>query len=131
MRSEGASQSRIEDATGVKYSTVLSILGSRIYLGEVHMNGEWFPGNHEPIITPEPFAAAHRGRINGRKKGRDLLGGKVRCGISRRLMAIDRNCQGTFFYRCKHRGQGSGQPRRTNTGLQRAAEGQGLAGPTT
>ena len=25
-------------------------------------NGEWFPGRHEPIITPERFDAAHRGR---------------------------------------------------------------------
>ena len=53
MRGEGASQGKIADATGVKYSTVLSILGSRIYLGEVQMNGEWFPGHHEAIITPE------------------------------------------------------------------------------
>jgi DNA invertase Pin-like site-specific DNA recombinase len=121
MRSEGASQGAIADATGVKYSTVLSILGSRIYLGEVQMNGEWFPGIHEPVITPELFAAAHRGRIKGRNKGRDLLGGKVRCGLCRRLMAIDRNGQGTFFYRCKHRGEGCAQPRRTNVGLQRAA----------
>jgi hypothetical protein len=60
---------------------VLSILSSRIYLGEVQMNGEWFPGNHEPIITPELFSAAHRGRIRGRRKGRDLLGGKVRCRL--------------------------------------------------
>lgn len=121
IRSEGASQSMIEAATGVKYSTVLSILGSRIYLGEVQMNGKWFPGNHEPIITAELFAAAHRGRIKGRPRGRDLLGGKVRCGFCRRLMAIDRNGQATFFYWCKHRGQGWVQPRRTNTGLHRAA----------
>ncbi len=85
------------------------------------MNGEWFPGHHEPIITPELFATAHRGRTKGRKKGRDLLGGKIRCGLCRRLMSIDRNGQGTFFYRCKHRGQGCAQPRRTNTGLLRAA----------
>ena len=97
MRAEGASQSMIENATGVKYSTVLSILGSRIYLGEVQLNGEWFPGHHEPIITPELFAAAHRGRTKGRRKGRDLLGGKIRCGLCHRLMSIDRNGQGTFF----------------------------------
>ena len=65
LRAEGQSQGKIADATGVKYSTVLSILGSRIYLGEVQMNGEWFPGHHEAIITPEAFAAAHRGRVRG------------------------------------------------------------------
>ncbi len=67
----GSESGQDRDATGVKYSTVLSILGSRIYLGEVQMNGEWFPGHHEPIITPELFAAAHRGRIKGRAQGSD------------------------------------------------------------
>ena len=63
LRAEGQSQGKIADATGVKYSTVLSILGSRIYLGEVQMNGEWFPGKHEAIVTREVLATAHRGRI--------------------------------------------------------------------
>ena len=69
MRGEGASQGDIEAATGVKYSTIIGILRSRIYLGEVQMNGEWCPGLHEPLITPEIFSAATRGRIKGRPKG--------------------------------------------------------------
>ena len=121
LRAEGQSQSKIADATGIKYSTVLSILGSRIYLGEVQMNGEWFPGNHEAIVTLEVFAAAHRGRVKGRARGTDLLSGKVRCGLCRRLMAIDKNGEGRKLYRCHHRGQGCTQPRRTNIGLHRAA----------
>ncbi len=121
MRGEGASQGKIAEATGVKYSTVLSILGSRIYLGEVQMNGEWFPGHHEAIITPEAFTAAHRGRVRGRARGTDLLSGRVRCGLCQRLMALDQNGQGTKLYRCHHRGQGCSQPRRTNIGLHRAA----------
>ena len=106
MRGEGASQGKIAEATGVKYSTVLSILGSRIYLGEVQMNGEWFPGHHEAIITPEAFAAAHRGRVRGRARGTDLLSGRVRCGLCQRLMALDQNGEGRKLYRCHHRGQG-------------------------
>ena len=121
LRAEGQSQGKIADATGIKYSTVLSILGSRIYLGEVQMNGEWFPGNHDAIVTPEVFAAAHTGRIKGRPRGTDLLSGKVRCGLCRRLMSIDRNGEGRKLYRCHHRGQGCAQPRRTNIGLHRAA----------
>jgi site-specific DNA recombinase len=121
LRAEGASQRIIADDTGVNYSTVLAILGSRIYLGEVQMNGEWFPGRHEAIITPEQFAAAHRGRIKGRSRGTDLVGGKVRCGLCHRLMALDQNGEGRKLYRCKHRGQGCQQPRRTNVGLHRAA----------
>ncbi len=121
LRAEGQSQGKIADATGVKYSTVLSILGSRIYLGEVQMNGEWFPGKHEAIVTREVFAAAHRGRIKGRPRGTDLLSGRVRCGLCRLLMAIDSNGEGRKLYRCRHRGQGCAQPSRTNVGLLRAA----------
>jgi DNA invertase Pin-like site-specific DNA recombinase len=116
MRNEGASQSQIADATGVKYSTVLGILHSRIYLGEVQLNGEWFSGHHEPLITPEIFTAAHRGRIKGQNKGKDLLYGRVRCGMCGRLMAIDQNGEGRKMYRCHHRGKGCKQPRRTNEG---------------
>ena len=85
------------------------------------MNGEWFPGHHEAIITPEAFAAAHRGRVRGRARGTDLLSGRVRCGLCQRLMALDQNGQGQRLYRCHHRGQGCSQPRRTNIGLHRAA----------
>jgi DNA invertase Pin-like site-specific DNA recombinase len=121
MRNDGASQTEISDATGVKYSTVLSILDSRIYLGEVQMNDEWFPGHHEPLITPEMFSAAARGRIKGRPKGDGSPVGKVRCGMCQRLMALGQNGEGRKMYRCKHRGQGCAQPRRTNVGLLRAA----------
>jgi site-specific DNA recombinase len=121
LRSEGQSVGNIADATGIKYSTVLTILKSRIYLGEVMMNDEWFPGRHEAIVTPEQFAAAHRGRVKGRARGTDLLSGRVRCGLCRRLMAIDQNGQGSRHYRCRHRGEGCAQPCRSNLGLLRAA----------
>ena len=85
------------------------------------MNGEWFPGHHEAIITPEAFAAAHRGRVRGRARGTDLLSGRVRCRLCHRLMALDQNGEGRKLYRCHHRGQGCRQPRRTNVGLHRAA----------
>ena len=94
LRAEGRSVGKIAAATGVKYSTVLTILNSRIYLGEVQMNGEWFPGRHEAIITPEQFVAAHRGRVRGRARGTDLLSGRVRCGLCWRLMALDQNGAG-------------------------------------
>ncbi len=121
LRAAGQSQARIADATAVNYSTILAILHSRIYLGEVLLNGDWFPGIHEAIITPEEFAAAHRGRVKGRRRGRDLLSGRVRCGMCNRLMAIETNGQGKVMFRCRHRGQGCSQPRRSNKGLLRAA----------
>jgi len=49
------------------------------------------------------------------------LSGRVRCGLCQRLLAIDQNGQGNRHYRCRHRGQGCAQPRRTNIGLLRAA----------
>ena len=121
LRAAGMSYQAIEDRTGVRYSTVCAILGSRIYLGEVLLNGEWFPGNHEPVITAEEFEAAHRGHVPGRRRGGDLLSGRVVCGLCRKRMAVEQNGDGRVMYRCRHRGTGCDQPRRTNKGLHLAA----------
>lgn len=121
LRASGASYPQIAERTGINYSTVASILGSRIYLGEVQLNGEWFPGHHEPLVTLEEFEAAHRGHVPGRRRGSDLLTGRVFCGICGRRMASDQNGAGRVMYRCRHRGRGCNQPRRTNRGLHRAA----------
>ena len=121
LRAGGASHRQIEERTGIKYSTAGVILRSRIYLGEVQWNGEWFPGRHEALVTPEEFAAAHRGHVPGRRRGTDLLSGRVFCGLCHKRMAIEVNGDGRAMYRCRHRGRGCAQPRRTNTGLHRAA----------
>ena len=121
LRADGRSYREIEAATGVKYSTVGAILRSRIYLGEVLHNGEWFQGHHEPIVSEEMWRAANRGFVPGRPRGKDILSGRVRCGLCERRMATDRNGQGRVLYRCRHRGQGCAQPARTNTGLVLAA----------
>lgn len=121
LRAAGSSYPEIEARTGLKYSTVGAILRSRIYLGEVQLNGEWFPGRHEALITKDVFLAAQRGHIPGRRRGRDPLSGRVLCGMCGRRMAVEQNGEGRVMYRCRHRGQGCHQPRRTNRGLQRAA----------
>ncbi|HEX3842644.1 MAG TPA: recombinase family protein [Acidimicrobiales bacterium] len=121
LRAEGASHTTIEERTGIKYSTVGAILKSRIYLGEVQHKDEWFPGLHEPIVTLEEFEAASRGFVKGRRRGKDLLSGRVFCGLCGRRMPIETNGDGRSMYRCRHRGQGCKQPRRTNSGLLRAA----------
>ena len=81
LRADGHSMRQIEERTGIKFSTVGVILKSRIYLGEVLHNGDWFPGRHEPIITPVEFQAAQRGFVPGRRRGSDPLSGRVRCGL--------------------------------------------------
>ena len=73
LRAQGLSHRRISEMTGIKHSTVLTILRSRIYVGEVLHSGTWYPGRHEPIITQEEFDAAHRGHRPGKRGGRDLL----------------------------------------------------------
>ncbi len=120
LRADGASQGRIAEATGVGYSTVCTILRSRIYRGEVLLNGEWFAGRHEPLVSEEEWQAAHRGRIKGRRRGRDLLAGRVRCGLCSRVMTMEDNGTGHVHYRCRHRGQGCALPRRSVRGLLRA-----------
>ena len=121
LRAQGHSYNKIEQATGIGYSTVRSIVHSRIYLGEVGLNGEWFPGRHEPIITEAEFQAAHRDFIPGRTgRSRHVLSGRVRCGPCGRVVSVRNNGKGTTLYRCWHRGQGCRQPSRSTTGLERA-----------
>ena len=121
LRAQGKSFQQIEDRTGVKFSTVRVILQSRIYLGEVLLNGEWFPGQHEPIITPEAFHAAQRAfapRLG--RRSREVLSGRVRCGLCGRLAIVEYRQNGQPVFRCKHRGEGCSMPRRAAAALERA-----------
>jgi len=121
LRADGESYREIEGRTGIKYSTVRSILSSRIYVGEVLHNETWSPGAHEPLVSEAEWQAANRGHVPGRRRSKDILSGKVRCGTCGRRMALDQNGAGRVFYRCKHRGQGCKQPARTTSGLAEAA----------
>lgn len=121
LRAQGFSYTRIEELTGVKYSTARAIAHSRIYLGEVLLNGEWYPGNHEPLINAKEFAAAHRGASPWRRRSRHILAGRVRCGLCGRVATIRYGREGRPLYRCRHRGDGCSQPSRSAVGLVRAA----------
>lgn len=120
LRAEGMSHQRIEDRTGVKFSTVRLILLSRIYLGEVLYNAEWFPGTHEPLITEQDFRAAQNRFVPGRTRlSREVLSGRVRCGLCGRLAAVEYRQNGQPVFRCKHRGKGCAMPRRAASALER------------
>ena len=120
LRATGMSYSKIAERTGIHYSTARSIIHSRIYLGEVALGGEWYPGKHEPIITPEVFAAARKTDVPGmRYRSSHPLAGHVRCGICGRVETIHRGGYGLLF-RCKHRGSGCKQSARSTKGLERA-----------
>lgn len=121
LRSQGESHRKISEATGINHSTVLQILRNRVYLGETRSRDEWFPGLHEALVSVEEFEAAHRGWVKGRRRGRDLLSGHVRCGLCHRVMTIDQRDDGRTLYRCRHRGQGCKIPRRPTGALLKAA----------
>lgn len=126
LRAEGASHREISERTGIHYSTVIAILGNRAYLGEMRRNGDWWPGRHVQLVTPMEFEAAHKGRTPNRRRGKDLMSGRVVCGLCSRRMSVEQNGKGQLYYRCKHRGEKCAIPARSNQGLLRAA-GLGLA----
>lgn len=110
LRAAGEPYRTIGERTGIEYSTVCAILKKRTYLGETLLNGEWFPGSHEPIVSAEDFEAAQRGFVPGRRRGSDLLSGKVFCGICRKRMAVETNGTGRLMYRCHNRGRAASSP---------------------
>lgn len=129
LRADGLSYSVLERATGIKYSTARHICLNRAYLGEVTHRGETFDGLHEQLVSIEQFDAAQRVHIPGRRRGKDLLSGKVRCGHCGKVLCVEFNEKGTAVYRCKHRGKGCEMPGRSAPGLHRAARlGLGLIG---
>ena len=107
--------------TGIKQSTVLSILRNPAYRGNVKCGDDWINGKHEPLITEAEFQAAHRGRGKGQRRGKDLMSGRVRCGQCNRAMSVMDNGAGWMGYRCWHRGKGCDVPRFSNKGLLRGA----------
>jgi hypothetical protein len=121
LRAAGHSYSEIESLSGVRYSTARHIIENRVYLGEVRLRDEWFAGQHQALVTEDEWVAARRPHIPGRRRSRDLLSGRVRCGLCRRIVGIDYNERGQAIYRCRHRGKGCNLPGRSANGLERAA----------
>ena len=129
LRGEGMSYRVIEERTGLKYSTVKSILDSRVYRGETVRKGKWSDGIHDPLISEEEFQNAHRGTAKGVRQSSDPLSGRVVCGLCNRNMVVAQNGKGHLTYTCRHRGEGCDQPSRSNRGLARAVvKGLGLIG---
>lgn len=122
LRAEGKSYPEIEAATGLKYSTMRHASSNRVYLGETRLREKFYPGIHEPLVSPELFEAAQRGNSTGKRIGTDLLSGRVVCSACGRRIAIEYNGRGNGIYRCKHRGKGCGMPGRSAKGLHLAAK---------
>jgi site-specific DNA recombinase len=121
LRREGVSLIGIEDATGVKASTVKTIIESRVYLGEIKFKKEWLPGVHESIITESEWQAAQRAHTKGGRRSKDPLSGRVVCGLCGRKMSVMQNGQRSVSYRCWHRGKGCRLASKSTRGMARAA----------
>ena len=122
LRAEGWSYRGIESVTGVKASTVATVLKSRLYLGEIPHQGKWYPGIHEALVDAEVWQAAQRSYLPGRRRSRHFLAGRVRSGICGRAATVKDNGEGRpLLFRCWHRGSGCRQPARSANGLERAA----------
>ncbi|HQU00704.1 MAG TPA: recombinase family protein, partial [Acidimicrobiales bacterium] len=121
LRATGASYPVIAADVGIEYSTVRHISLNRVYLGEVRLGEHWFPGLHEALVDHELFDASFRGHTKGQRRSRDLLSGRVRCGLCGKVAGVNYNARNQAIYRCRHRGQGCAQSGRSAKGLQRAA----------
>jgi site-specific DNA recombinase len=121
LRASGLGYQSIADDVGFTYSTVQHICQNRVYLGQTRLRDEWFPGVHAPLVTLEQFNAAQRSHTPGKRRSKDLLSGKIRCGLCGRVEGVKYNQRKQPIYVCRHRGQGCSQPGRSAHGLRRAA----------
>ena len=64
LRTTGSSYAVIAREVGMGYSTVRHILENRVYLGEVRLRDDWFPGNHEPLVDVGRIRRVARGHIS-------------------------------------------------------------------
>jgi site-specific DNA recombinase len=90
-------------------STVRNILRSPIIAGFVHVNGERYEGQHEPIIEPEQLDRLLTIRDARKGKGRRPVGGHVfvggilRCPECRSALRARTTPRGYAYYECTGR----------------------------
>ena len=73
-------------------------------------------------MSDEEFHSADRANPHrAGRRGRDVLFGRVRCGLCGRVIGVDYNERSQALYRCRHRGKGCEQSGRAAHGLHRAA----------
>jgi len=121
LRSEGRSYPEIVTEVGIAYSTVRKMTTNRAYLGHVKYSDDWYPGLHAPLVNEQQFNAVQRAHSPNKRRGKDLLSNKVRCGLCGRVASVHYNDRNQPLYRCRHRGEGCKQPSRAANGLHRAA----------
>ena len=113
----GRSLNQIAAAVGLRRDRVRSVLGSRVYLGEVRdSRGEWIKGRHPALIEADTFTrakdASARRRLGGaRPRGRTcetsdwILRDVATCaGCGARMSAAYAGTPAArrYYYRCSH-----------------------------
>ena len=63
-----AQNGRRHEGKVIDQQCIFTMLRNRLYLGEMTHKGQTFPGQHEPIVTAELWAAVHA-FVDGRKPG--------------------------------------------------------------
>ncbi len=63
-----AQNGRRHDGKVIDQQCLFTMLRNRLYLGEITHKGQSFPGQHEPIVSPDLWAAVHA-FVDGRKQG--------------------------------------------------------------
>lgn len=63
-----AQNGRHHDGKVIDQQCLFTMLRNRLYLGEITHKGQSFPGQHEPIVSTDLWAAVHA-FIDGRKQG--------------------------------------------------------------
>ncbi|WP_157314592.1 recombinase family protein [Chitinibacter sp. GC72] len=73
-------EGRVRVGKPIDKTQLYKYLHNRIYLGELSLKGQWFPGEHTPIISPELWEQAHaifaihrRKRSQQNRNGRPAL----------------------------------------------------------
>lgn len=111
----------ISSDVGIKYSMARHISMNRVYLGEVRLGSDWFPGQYPVRVDETQFNAAHRGHTTGQRRSKDLLSGRVRCGLCGCVAGVHYIDRNQAIYRYRHCGRGCAQSGRSANGLHRAA----------
>lgn len=96
-------------AFGLCKQSVYRVLRNRIYIGMIDYGGKVFPGQHEPIVSADVFAAVQARlphveggrRIRPARRKRDyLLGGLMRCSCGRYMTPSSAKSGRHHYYRC-------------------------------
>ena len=113
-------------------NTVHQLLESKVYIGLIKHNDEYYPGEHEAIISKEQFENVQRIKqersINNEKyqrregRGTSYLGGLMKCGLcgdnfnkcTRHSRRKDGSKVPYEYYGCQHRQRFSGEGKCTN-----------------